>query len=52
MSTIQPQNKKSAFEEWAIQKRRQPPVQDEYLKYCQAPITPECDARGWWMEGA
>ncbi|KFZ19686.1 hypothetical protein V501_00566 [Pseudogymnoascus sp. VKM F-4519 (FW-2642)] len=47
-------NAKSGFERWAKakQQRYQPLLQDEYLKYCQLPVTPECDARGWWMEPA
>ena len=51
---LEPIDMQSGFERWAKakQQRYQPLLQDEYLKYCQLPITPECDARGWWMEPA
>ena len=54
ISDLEPIDTQSGFERWAKakQQRYQPLLQDEYLKYCQLPINPECDARGWWMEPA
>jgi hypothetical protein len=43
---------KTEHQIWLEQKRRQPPILDEYIKYCQAPITPEVDSKAWWMEPA
>jgi hypothetical protein len=54
ISDLELDSMKSGFEHWAKakQQRHQPLLQDEYVKYCQLPITPECDAKGWWMEPA
>jgi hypothetical protein len=47
-----PKQEKTEHQIWIEQKRRQPPIIDEYIKYCQASITPECDSKSWWMEPA
>jgi hypothetical protein len=52
ISDLQPDSSNSSFAQWAKQKRKKPMYEDEYLRYCQLPTTPECDARGWWMEPA
>jgi len=50
--SIEPVKEKTEHQLWLEQKRRQPPAIDEYIKYCQAPITPECVSKAWWMEPA
>lgn len=49
---IEPAQEKTEHQIWLEQRRRQPPILDEYIKYCQAPITPEYDSGAWWMEAA
>jgi hypothetical protein len=43
---------KTEHEIWLEQKRRRPLALDEYMKYCQGPITSDVNARAWWMEPA
>ena len=50
--SVEPIQEKTEHQIWLEQKRRQPPIIDEYIKYCQAPITPECDSKAWWIEPA
>ena len=50
--SIQHVEEKTEHQIWLEQKRRQPPIIDEYIKYCQASITPEYDSKAWWMEPA
>jgi hypothetical protein len=52
MPSKEPVQEKTEHQIWLEQKRRQPPVIDEYIKYCQAGITPEVDSKSWWMEPA
>lgn len=49
---IEPAQEKTEHQIWLEQRRWQPPILDEYIKYCQAPITPEYDSKAWWMEAA
>lgn len=43
---------KTEHQIWLEQKRRRPLVLDEYMKYCESPITSDFNARAWWMEPA
>jgi hypothetical protein len=45
-------HEKTEHQLWLEKKRRQPPALDEYVKYCQAQITPEVNSKAWWMEPA
>jgi hypothetical protein len=50
--SIEPVQEKTEHQIWLEQKRRQTPVVDEYIKYSQAPITPEFVSKAWWIEPA
>lgn len=52
LPTVEDIAHKTEHQIWLEQKRRQPPALDEYVKYCQAQITPEVDSKAWWMEPA
>jgi hypothetical protein len=52
LPTVEDIAHKAEHQIWLEQKRRQPPALDEYVKYCQAQITPEVDSKAWWMEPA
>ena len=52
MPSKEPVQEKTEHQIWLEQKRQQPPVIDEYIKYCLAGITPEVDSKSWWMEPA
>ena len=47
LPTVEDIAHKTEHQIWLEQKRRQPPALDEYVKYCQAQITPKVDSKAW-----